>query len=51
MMGAIRRMARLGIRSLQNGGVKYGSVRFGRVRGANGSVVPAFRNQIAVGEW
>ena len=49
IMGATKRMAELVIRSLQNGGVKYVSVRFGNVIGSNGSVVPTFKEQIARG--
>jgi FlaA1/EpsC-like NDP-sugar epimerase len=49
VMGATKRMAELVIRSLQNGGVKYVSVRFGNVLGSNGSVVPTFKEQIARG--
>jgi FlaA1/EpsC-like NDP-sugar epimerase len=49
VMGATKRMAELIIRSLQNGTVKYVSVRFGNVLGSNGSVVPLFKEQIARG--
>jgi FlaA1/EpsC-like NDP-sugar epimerase len=49
VMGATKRMAELVIQSLQNGGPKYVSVRFGNVLGSNGSVVPLFKNQIARG--
>lgn len=49
VMGATKRAAELVIRSLQNGGVKYVSVRFGNVLGSNGSVVPTFKEQIARG--
>jgi FlaA1/EpsC-like NDP-sugar epimerase len=49
VMGATKRIAELVIRSLQNGGVKYVSVRFGNVLGSNGSVVPIFKEQIAQG--
>ncbi|HXA51768.1 MAG TPA: nucleoside-diphosphate sugar epimerase/dehydratase [Candidatus Acidoferrum sp.] len=49
MMGATKRVAELMIRSLQNGGPRYVSVRFGNVLGSNGSVVPIFQKQIAEG--
>ena len=42
-------IAELVVRSLQNGRVKYVSVRFGNVLGSNGSVVPIFKQQIAAG--
>ena len=47
MMGATKRVAELVIRSLQNGGPRYVSVRFGNVLGSSGSVVPIFKRQIA----
>jgi FlaA1/EpsC-like NDP-sugar epimerase len=37
------------IRSLQNSGTRFVSVRFGNVLGSNGSVVPIFKQQIAAG--
>lgn len=49
IMGATKRLAELLIRSLQNGGPKYVSVRFGNVLGSSGSVVPIFKRQIAEG--
>jgi FlaA1/EpsC-like NDP-sugar epimerase len=49
LMGATKRLAELIIRSLQGGGVKHVSVRFGNVLGSNGSVVPIFKDQIARG--
>jgi FlaA1/EpsC-like NDP-sugar epimerase len=49
IMGASKRIAELLIRSLQNGRVKYVSVRFGNVLGSSGSVVPIFKEQIARG--
>jgi FlaA1/EpsC-like NDP-sugar epimerase len=49
IMGATKRVAELVIRSLQNGGPRYVSVRFGNVLGSNGSVVPIFKEQIASG--
>src|SRR5262249_15533620 len=49
VMGASKRVAELLIRSLQNGGPRFVSVRFGNVLGSNGSVVPIFKQQIAAG--
>jgi FlaA1/EpsC-like NDP-sugar epimerase len=49
IMGVTKRVAELLIRSLQNGGPRYVSVRFGNVLGSNGSVVPIFKKQIAAG--
>jgi FlaA1/EpsC-like NDP-sugar epimerase len=49
VMGATKRLAELAIRSLQNGGTKFVSVRFGNVLGSNGSVIPIFKEQIARG--
>jgi FlaA1/EpsC-like NDP-sugar epimerase len=49
VMGASKRVAELVIRSLQNGGSRFVSVRFGNVLGSNGSVVPIFKEQIAAG--
>jgi len=49
IMGATKRVSELAIRSLQNGGPRYVSVRFGNVLGSNGSVVPIFKRQIAAG--
>jgi FlaA1/EpsC-like NDP-sugar epimerase len=49
IMGATKRVAELVIRSFQNGGPRYVSVRFGNVLGSNGSVVPIFKQQIASG--
>lgn len=49
IMGATKRVAELVIRSFQNGGPRYVSVRFGNVLGSNGSVVPIFKKQIAAG--
>jgi len=47
VMGVTKRIAELVIGSLQNGGTKYVSVRFGNVLGSNGSVIPLFKEQIA----
>ncbi|MCU1291877.1 MAG: Polysaccharide biosynthesis protein CapD [Bryobacterales bacterium] len=49
IMGTTKRVAELLIRSLQNGGPRFVSVRFGNVLGSNGSVVPIFKKQIASG--
>jgi FlaA1/EpsC-like NDP-sugar epimerase len=49
IMGTTKRVAELLVRSFQNGGPRYVSVRFGNVLGSNGSVVPLFKKQIAAG--
>ncbi|MBE0660340.1 MAG: polysaccharide biosynthesis protein [Bryobacteraceae bacterium] len=49
IMGATKRLAELTINSLQNGGTRFLSVRFGNVLGSNGSVIPIFKKQIAEG--
>lgn len=49
IMGATKRVAELLVNALQNGGTKFVSVRFGNVLGSNGSVVPIFKKQIAMG--
>jgi FlaA1/EpsC-like NDP-sugar epimerase len=49
IMGLTKRVAELLVNSLQNGGTKFVSVRFGNVLGSNGSVVPLFKKQIAAG--
>ena len=49
IMGATKRVSELIVRSLQNGGSRYVSVRFGNVLGSNGSVAPIFKMQIAAG--
>jgi FlaA1/EpsC-like NDP-sugar epimerase len=49
IMGATKRVAEILIRSLQNDGTRYVSVRFGNVLGSNGSVVPIFKKQISEG--
>ncbi len=50
IMGATKRTAELAIRALQKErGTKFVAVRFGNVLGSNGSVVPIFKDQIAMG--
>jgi FlaA1/EpsC-like NDP-sugar epimerase len=49
IMGVTKRLAELAVNSLQNGGTRFMSVRFGNVLGSNGSVIPLFKKQIASG--
>ena len=49
IMGATKRIAELLLASSQNGHTKYVAVRFGNVLGSSGSVIPIFKEQIAVG--
>lgn len=52
VMGASKRLAELVVNGLQHsngGGACFCSVRFGNVIGSSGSVIPIFRQQIAVG--
>jgi len=49
VMGATKRLAEMVVRSMQDGGTKFVSVRFGNVLGSNGSVIPIFKEQIARG--
>jgi FlaA1/EpsC-like NDP-sugar epimerase len=49
IMGVSKRLAELAVKSLQNGGTRFESVRFGNVLGSNGSVIPLFKKQIAAG--
>ena len=49
IMGVTKRLAELAVSSLQNGGTRFVSVRFGNVLGSNGSVIPLFKKQIAKG--
>jgi FlaA1/EpsC-like NDP-sugar epimerase len=49
IMGTTKRVAELAVNSLQNGGTRFVSVRFGNVLGSNGSVIPLFKKQIAAG--
>lgn len=49
IMGASKRVAELLLLALQDGRTKYVAVRFGNVLGSNGSVIPIFKKQIAMG--
>ena len=49
IMGLTKRVAEHLVGSLQNGGTRFVSVRFGNVLGSNGSVIPIFKKQIAAG--
>ena len=49
IMGATKRVAELLINSLAGGATDFVSVRFGNVLGSNGSVIPIFKRQIAMG--
>jgi FlaA1/EpsC-like NDP-sugar epimerase len=49
IMGATKRVAELLLLAMQNGRTKYVAVRFGNVLGSNGSVIPIFKKQIALG--
>ena len=49
IMGVSKRLAELTVNSLQNGGIRFVSVRFGNVLESNGSVIPLFKKQIAAG--
>lgn len=49
VMGATKRIAELIILGLRKGPTRYVAVRFGNVLGSNGSVIPTFKRQIAVG--
>jgi FlaA1/EpsC-like NDP-sugar epimerase len=49
IMGVTKRLAEIAVNSLQNGGTRFVSVRFGNVLGSNGSVIPLFKKQIAAG--
>ncbi len=48
-MGVTKRLAELAVHSLQNGRIRFVSVRFGNVLGSNGSVIPLFKKQKAAG--
>lgn len=50
IMGASKRICELIVQSVaQNSKTEFAAVRFGNVLGSNGSVVPLFRRQIAMG--
>jgi len=50
VMGASKRLAELACQSLAStGGTQFVTVRFGNVLGSTGSVIPRFREQIALG--
>jgi len=50
VMGATKRIAELYVKCLNgNGNTKFITTRFGNVLGSNGSVIPLFKKQIAVG--
>lgn len=49
IMGASKRLAELAIMALPAQPTQFVSVRFGNVLGSNGSVIPKFREQIAMG--
>ncbi len=49
IMGASKRLAELAIMRLPETPTQFVSVRFGNVLGSNGSVIPKFREQIAMG--
>ncbi|MBY0508257.1 MAG: polysaccharide biosynthesis protein [Bryobacteraceae bacterium] len=49
VMGVTKRLCELLIRSLPECSTRYVAVRFGNVLGSNGSVIPLFKEQIAMG--
>ena len=52
VMGATKRLAEIFLQSLAaqaGGSTRFMAVRFGNVLGSSGSVIPTFKNQIAVG--
>jgi len=50
VMGASKRMAEIAIQQInKNSETEFAAVRFGNVLGSNGSVIPIFQNQIALG--
>ena len=49
VMGATKRIAELQVQAMDGRGCELAAVRFGNVLGSNGSVVPTFREQIALG--
>lgn len=49
VMGATKRISELQVQAMNGKGCELAAVRFGNVLGSNGSVVPTFREQIALG--
>lgn len=49
IMGVTKRLAEIIVQSMNGNGTKFISVRFGNVIGSNGSVIPLFKKQIALG--
>ncbi len=49
VMGATKRMCEMIVLSRKGGSTQFSATRFGNVLGSNGSVIPLFKRQIAVG--